>query len=253
MSAAVTFRIVDGLGRLTLERPEASNAVSPQTVADLDTALRAAEDGKCGAILLSAQGRNFCVGADLKHFASSQVPFAEELAHMADGFHAALLRLRALPCPIVAAVQGHAIGAGLGLALAADIVVAADDAKLATGYAKLGLSPDAGVSFFLTRALGPRRAATMLLTGRVLSAAEALEAGLADRIVARGDLELQADGLVRELLAGNPEAQAAIKRLTEAAWHAALAAHLDDERNRIVGIAGSPNVQALIRSMLASR
>ena len=113
---------------------------------DVLAAIDAAGRSGPGALLLTAEGSNFCVGADVKHLATVLDDLPAKLSAMADGFHAALADLAALSIPIVAAVQGHAVGAGFGLAMMADVIFAADDARFSTGYARLGLSADAGVS-----------------------------------------------------------------------------------------------------------
>src|SRR3546814_2044205 len=121
---------------------------------------------------------------------------------MATGFHAMLERLYRLPKPVVAAVQGTAIGAGFGLALAADLVVAGRSARFSTGYARLGLSADAGVSWFLTQALGPRQAGALLMTARFLGADEAHSLGLIDEVVEDEALPAAAETAARAFAAG---------------------------------------------------
>ena len=236
----VSFVEEAGFARLTLERPDAGNAITPELIYDLDAALVRAASSGAGAVLLGASGRNFCVGADLKYFAGRPDSIARDLGEMADAFHAALLRLTELPIPVVARVQGEAVGAGFGLMLAADHVVCAQDTRLSTGYARLGLSADAGVSLFLTRALGPRLARNLLMTSRFITGPEALALGLADECGARSDLDLLADQAARSFAHGPGAAFAAIKRLTaEAAGAPSLRAHLDRERDEIVRLAES--------------
>lgn len=183
MSAVVRTATDGGVVRIVLARPEAGNAVTPALIAALADAVALAERPETGAVLIEGEGRNFCVGADLRHFQRSTEPLPRQLDAMAVDFHAMLLRLASLPVPVVAAVQGHAVGGGLGLLLAADVVVAGQSARFSTGYAKLGLSADAGVSYFLTRTLGPRRARSLLMTARTIDAAHAKRWGLVDTLV----------------------------------------------------------------------
>src|SRR3546814_19118375 len=112
---------------------------------------------------------------------------------MATRFHVAQLRLCKLPVPIIAAVRGNAIGGGLGLALSADFLICTDTARFSTGYSRLGLSADAGVSYFLPRAVGARRAAALLIAARFLSAEAAVTLGIADRKVPEAKLDEAAD------------------------------------------------------------
>ena len=241
----------DGVARITFERPDAGNAVTPDFIDDLVTALARVAESGAGAVLLGAAGPNFCVGADLKHFASRVDGLADELDRMAKAFHAALASLVELPIPVVARVQGAAVGAGLGLMMAADYVVCAEDARLATGYVGLGLSADAGVSLFLTQALGPRLARSLLMSGRVITGREAVALGLADEGWPSQDLDAQADAVARRFADGPGPAYAAIKRLTaEAAFGPELRAHLDREREEIVRLAASGRLAQALKAMV---
>lgn len=247
--ALVRFQREGEAGLIILARSEAGNAVSPALIEDFATAVGDAEASSSRAILITAEGGNFCVGADIKHLAAPGADLADNLRHMANGFHAAQARLHALPVPIVAAVRGHAIGGGFGLALTADFIICADDASFATGYARLGLSADAGVSLFLTQAVGTRRANALLIDPRTIPAAEALSLGIVHEIVAGDQLEDRALGFARDLAAGPTAAFAAIKRLTNAAAMApALREHLDLEAKELVALAARDDVAGAIRA-----
>ncbi|MDB5577824.1 MAG: hypothetical protein JWR80_3000 [Bradyrhizobium sp.] len=251
VDALVTFVEHDSLAVITLDRPDSSNAVNPAFIADLGEAVARAAHPDISAVLLRANGAHFCVGADLKHFAARLGHLPEDLAAMANGFHAALAALYALPVPIVAAVDGAAVGAGFGLALAADMLIVSETARFSTGYAKLGLSADAGVSYFLTRALGERRARSLLMSARFVPGAEAHALGMADHCVARDALFETAMNQARALADGPTQAYAAIKRLTAAAASTlGLQTHLDRERDEIVALARHPRVRAAIEASL---
>ena len=227
-----------GIARLTLARPDAGNAITPELIDDFDSALVRAAGCGARAVLLGGAGRNFCVGADLKYLAGRSETIADDLQAMADAFHAALNRLTELPIPVVARVQGAAVGAGFGLMLAADHVVCARDTRLSTGYARLGLSADAGVSLSLTQALGPRLARNLLMTSRFVTGPGALTLGLADECCAGADLDRVADEAARRFVDGPGPGFAASKRLTaEAARAPAPRAHMDRERDEIVALA----------------
>lgn len=249
-SDKVTFAMEGRLGIITLSRPDRGNACDPDLIGQLLDAARRASREAIGALLLRAEGANFCVGADLRHFAGSDQPIADDLRSMADGFHEALALIAELPVPVVGAVQGNAVGAGFGLALACDHLLIADDAKFATGYVRLGLSSDAGVSYFLTRALGERLARSLLIVPRTIGAAEAMTLGLADRIVDAGSLVQAARELAGKLAGGPAGAYAAIKRLTAAAHSRPLRDHLDQERDEIVALARDPAVAERMRAIL---
>lgn len=247
----VTFEIDDGLGRLRLNRPSAMNAVSPAFVTDLRAAIGAAGRAGAGALLLTAEGPNFCVGADVKHLANVLDELPAELSAIADDFHAALADLAGLSIPIIAAVQGHAVGAGFGLAMMADVIFAADDARFSTGYARLGLSADAGVSWSLTRALGLRRARSLLLTARQITADDAHSMGLIDQVLPAPLLSKAAEDAALAFTRGPTPAYEAIKMLTaEAEMAEDFARHLTRERDSVVRLADHPQVRAAILSLV---
>ena len=242
-----------GLLAIMLNRPASSNAVTPALIAALTHAVEAAEAPEVKAVLLRGEGTNFCAGADLRHFAGHLDDVAGEMQVMATGFHAMLERFYNLPKPVVAAVQGTAIGAGFGLVLAADHVIASRGARFSTGYIRLGLSADAGVSWFLAQALGPRQAASLLMTARFLSAEEAAGFGLVDTLVEEEALAAAAMTAARAFADGPAEAYAAIKALTRAAPNNDLGRHLREEEAHVVRLARGPAVGAAMASLLKPR
>ena len=248
----VDFEQEGALGRMVFVRPESGNAVTPAMVQDFKAAVDAAESSSSRALLITAEGANFSLGADLKHLGATGGALATELEAMASAFHAVQTRLYALPIPIVAAVRGAAIGAGFGLALTSDFLFCAEDARFSTGYSRLGLSCDAGVSLFLTRAVGARRARAWLIDSRFVSAAEALSLGIVYRTVPADQLDDAALEFARQLTEGPTSAFAAIKRLTsEAAAMDDIHLRLDRETSEIVALAHRPDVLAAIKATLA--
>ncbi|RSU61370.1 enoyl-CoA hydratase/isomerase family protein [Sphingobium yanoikuyae] len=244
--ALVEYAREGAVGRLTLNRPEAGNAVDPALIADLAKAIDAACADPGRAILIDARGANFSLGGDVRHLAAAGNGVADVLRDMAARFHEAQLKLCELPLPIVSAVQGNAIGGGFGLALSADFILCTDTARFSTGYSRLGLSADAGVSYFLTRALGARRATALLISSCFLSAEEARTLGIVDDIVSEADLQSKALAFADQLASGPTAAYAAIKRLTDAARTSGLADHLDREAAEIVALAAGDQVPRAI-------
>ncbi len=242
-----------GLLTIRLDRAASSNAVTPDLIADLARAVARAEENDVRAVLLTGAGANFCAGADLRHFAGKLDHVAHELQSMATSFHAMLERLYRLPIPVVAAVQGTAIGAGFGLALAADLVMASRTARFSTGYARLGLSADAGVSWFLTQALGPRQAGALLMTARFLDAAEAKSLGLVDELAEPDALGAAAETAARAFANGPGGAYAAIKALTRAARGNDLPTQLMLEEEHVVRLARDPAVADAMAALLKPR
>lgn len=242
----VEFQQTADVGRIILNRPDAGNSINPALIDDLGKAVDAACTAPVRAILIQARGANFSLGGDVRHLLAAGGGAAAELHDMATRFHVAQLRLCHLPVPIVAAVRGNAIGGGFGLALSADFLICAATARFSTGYSRLGLSADAGVSYFLTRAVGARRAAALLIDARFMLADEAVATGIADRQVPDAELDEAAAHWAAELAAGPTSAFAAIKRLTDAALTNSLERQLSLETEEIVALAERKDVVAAI-------
>ena len=233
-SRRVEVTVEAGVVHVRLVRPEAGNAIDPVWVAQLEQAVSVAAGAGVRCMLLTAEGRAFSVGGDLVHFRGRLPRLAEELDQMISGYHATLGRLAALDVPVVCAVQGAAAGGALGLLWCADVVVAADDLKLATGFAGLGLSGDGGSSWFLPRLVGLRRARELILQNRVLSAEEAREWGLVSTIVPRDRLAPEARSVAERFAAGPTVAYGEMRRLLARSFSAGLDDQLAAERRAIV-------------------
>ncbi len=251
----VRYSVTDGLARIELLRPDAANAINEALSRDLRTAAaRCALDRSARALLISGDGSRFCVGGDLSLFAGTPGDALPALLdRMITDYHVALATLAALPLPVVCAVQGAAAGGGLGLLWAADLVVAADNAKFATGYSAVGLSPDGANSWYLPRLVGPRRAAQMMLQNRVLGAAEALESGLVSEVVPLAELTERATAVATGLANGPARGLAAMRRLLRQSWTATLEEQFDAERRAIVAVAGTTDAVAGIAAFAAGR
>jgi len=225
----------DGVARLRLARADVGNAIDMtwvQEFAESVATLAGNSDVRC--LLIDADGSAFTVGGDLGHLGQNLHRLADELVDMLTPFHEALAVLATFPAPVVCAVQGAVAGGGLGLLWAADIVIAADDLKLTTAFARLGVSGDGGSSWYLPRLVGLRRALQLTLECPVLDAAAALEYGLVTRVVACEDLVGLADNTARRLAAGPTVALALQRQLVRSAQdrtvEEGLAAELDAMR-----------------------
>jgi enoyl-CoA hydratase len=206
--AVLVEQVGDGITQITLNRPERLNAMNHALVSGLHDALDAlADDRGCRVIVLTGAGRGFCAGLDLTEGAAP--PEARGLGRVQAGMTvqksiAGLVpQMRAMPQPIVAAVNGAASGGGLALALASDVRIAAASARFNVAFVRIGLSGcDIGVSWLLPRLVGASRAFELLLTGRFVDAAEADRIGLVARVVGDGDV-VAAARQTAELIVGN--------------------------------------------------
>ncbi|MET9729874.1 enoyl-CoA hydratase-related protein [Streptomyces sp. NPDC006458] len=218
MADTVLYEVSDGLATITLNRPEAMNALNVATkVALRDAAQEAAADTAVRAILLTAAGeRAFCVGQDLKEHigllvADREAGGGQTMSTVREHYNPIARALMEAPKPVVAAVNGVAAGAGFGFALAADYRVVADTASFNTSFAGVALTADSGISWTLPRVIGPGRATDLLLFPRNISAQEALELGIANRVVSAGALRAEAEAVARGLAEGPTVAYAALK------------------------------------------
>lgn len=216
----------DGVATLTLNRPDALNALTAGLRGELLAALKeAARDETVRAVVLTGAGRAFCAGADLRG-GSAEREFRRVLT---TEYNPLVRAIRDLEKPVVAAVNGVAAGAGVSLALAADLVVAAADARFVPAFGRIGLVPDSGLTRTLVRALGRHRAAAILFLGDPLAAEEARVAGLVSRVVPAEQLGDEAAALARRLAEGPTRAIGLTKRLINHAEDVTLAESLAAE------------------------
>ena len=222
----------DGFRVVTLNRPARLNAFNEDMHRALRAALAEAEaDETCGALLLTGAGRAFCAGQDLSERMPGSGP-PRDLGASLDTFYNPLVRqLRALPFPVVAAVNGTAAGAGASLALHCDIVLAARSARFVQAFAKIGVVPDAGGSWLLPRLVGAARARGLALTAEPLSAETAAAWGLIWKAVDDDRLIAEAQALCAQFAAGPRLGLSLIKRTLDAAEENTLEAQLDLERD----------------------
>lgn len=207
-TASVICTVEKGLCRLTLNRPEKLNALSLATFEEIAAHLDRLESEDVGCLLLSGAGRSFCAGHDLKGLAAgSESGRAERIEN------GVIERLANLPFPVTASVRGHCYTGGLELVLAADIIVAAEDARFSDTHSKFDLVPIWGLTQRLPRRVGMAKAKEMMFTGRVYSGIEAVQMGLANFAVPTPDLERAVDALCGEILATSRRSNRAIKKL----------------------------------------
>ena len=232
MSQPILVSVEAGVQTITLNRPERLNAFNAEMHRMLRAALdQAGDDDAVRALLLTGTGRGFCAGQDLSERdvgADSAIDLSLTIESL---YNPLVRRLRELPKPIVCAVNGVAAGAGANIALACDLVLAARSASFIQAFAKIGLVPDSGGSWFLPRLAGRARAMGLALLGDRLGAQDAASWGLIWQAVDDDKLMAQASALARALAAGPTRAYALIKRALDASETNTLEAQLDLERD----------------------
>jgi 2-(1,2-epoxy-1,2-dihydrophenyl)acetyl-CoA isomerase len=248
------FSLDDGVARITLARPDNANALDLAMMRELmEASIACDEDVSVRAIVIDSEGRLFCAGGDLAEFARAGDGLARLLKEATVYLHAAISRLVRTRAPVIAAVQGHAAGAGFSLAMACDLVLAASSAKFTMAYTRAGLVPDGGSTYFLPRLIGRRRTLDLMLTNRTLSAAEALEWGLVSRVVEDDQLAAEALRLAREIAQGPTGAFGGVKRVVLRSESETLESQMEIEARAIADAARSADGQEGIRAFLAKR
>jgi 2-(1,2-epoxy-1,2-dihydrophenyl)acetyl-CoA isomerase len=197
-----------------INRPELSNTLDLRTAMDLlAAAMTCGRNPAVRAVILTGAGRNFCFGGDLRGMLSKGKAADAYLRELTTYLHEAISHFARMDAPLIAAVNGTAAGAGVGLVAMADLAICAESSKFNLAYTAVGLTPDAGTSFLLPRIIGAKRAMELLLLNRALTAEEALSWGLVNQVVPDGELMSAAQSLAERLAAGATRAFGRTKRL----------------------------------------
>lgn len=236
---------------ITLNRPDRGNAIDVETAAGLADAVRE-RPGSSRAVLLSGAGPRFCVGGDVSAFADAEDPGAF-VGALAAAWHIAVRELLACPVPVVLAVHGAVAGAAVGLLGACDIAVCGRPTTIRPAYASLGLSPDGGTSWLLSRTLGEQRAIALMLTNGSLDADQALAAGLVATVVDGPILAETASRLAQQLADGPVRAFVRTRQLVRLASGRTLEEHLDDEGRLIAESANDVEGREGVRAFAERR
>ena len=230
------FEVTDNVGVITLDRPDAANSLNKVMADELfDVAVRC--DSEARAVILTASGDMFCSGGDLKLFNSQGDGLPAFLMQTASMMHAAVTRFQYMDAPVIMAVNGTAAGAGFSLALSGDYVLAAEGAKFISAYTASGLTPDGSSTYFIAKHVGLLRAKELVLTNRLLTADEAVEWGIANKVVPADQLMDEAMTVAGRFAKGPTKAFGGAKRLLLSAFNASLESQLDAESRSIVDMA----------------
>ncbi|MBL0418955.1 enoyl-CoA hydratase [Ramlibacter sp. AW1] len=239
---------------LTISNPEQRNALGPEIYAAGVEALSVAETlPEVRSVVITGDGANFCAGGNLQRLLDNRRKPPEVQAQSIEGLHNWIEAIRTFPKPVIAAVEGAAAGAGFSLCLACDLIVAADNAVFVMAYAGVGLSPDGGATWSLTRAMPRQLASELLLAGERIGAARLHQLGVVNRIAAPGAALADALALGERLNQRAPNALASIKELLGEAPEASLTRQLAAERDHFVANLHHPNAGIGIQSFLAKK
>ena len=242
MSEMVLWEIRNGVGHIVLNQPDQGNVISTPMAHALAAVVQQARRTDIGAVLISATGKQFCVGGDIREFVQNREQLPQLIAEILGLLNPTMQTLANLPVPVISAIQGSLGGGGLGLGLCADIVLASNQVFLRGGYSAIGLSPDLGSSYYLSRRAGAARAKYLLMSNRPISAQECLRLGIFDALQ-----------LAEELAAGATNSLAHIKKLCDSAHSHDLQQHLQREQQAITDCAIHPNSREGIAAFLEKR
>ena len=254
--ATVLLDIRDDIAHIILNRPGAMNALNLEMAKELlDAAMQCDETTGVRAVVIAGAGKMFCAGGDVKRFgaedADEQLP--TYVRAITTYLHAAISSLARMNAPVIAAVEGSAAGGGMSLALACDLIIAAESARFTAAYTRIGLCPDGSMTYSLSRLVGVRRALELTLTNRTLTAAEALDWGIVTAVAPDGEALLRADELARQFAQGPTLAYGATKRLIHAGWSETLETQMLAESQAISAMSGTADASEGMAAFLAKR
>lgn len=220
----IRLAIDDGLATITIDRPEVKNSLDTATLQELHSTLGMIEDRRdVGALVLTGRGDAFCAGVNLKGYdLEDRDAFRAGFREVAMWWHQMLHRIVRIRMPVLAAVNGVAVGGGLGLTLAADMAICNENATFYASWMSNGIANDGGSSYSLTRIVGFRRAMELMLTNRTLDAYEAQEWGIVNRVYEADEFGKMTDKIGRELAAGPTHLQALVKETLHDGWRRSL-------------------------------
>jgi 2-(1,2-epoxy-1,2-dihydrophenyl)acetyl-CoA isomerase len=252
--ALVLLDIADGIANIRFNRPRQLNAITVEMATGFhQAALQASQDASVRVIVLSGAGRAFMAGGDLGYFraAGEQAPQAARV--LIEPIHAAVAILAQASQPVLASLHGAVAGAGMSLALGADLAIAADDVVFNLAYVNVGNSPDCSASWTLPRIVGLRKALEIALLADNIDAAEALRLGLVNRVVPAASLPDETQKLARRMARSAPLAMAGIKRLMRVSLEHPIGRQLDEEAASFASIAGSADFREALAAFFDKR
>ncbi len=252
--AHVLYEVRGQVAVITLNRPRAKNAFSPEMITLWKDFLeKARDDRNVRVIIVTGKGETFCSGGDIRDMAEGKLKSWDMKRFLWDGVHRIALTLEDLDKPVIAAINGAAMGAGLDMALMCDFRVSSDRARLAESYINLGLIPGDGGAWFLPRLVGTSKALELLLTGDVLTAEEARDLGIVNRVAPHDKLMEETLRFAEVMAAKPPLAVRMMKRAVYQAQTSTLRAHLDYISSQLSLLSETEDHQEAARAFLEKR
>jgi len=210
----ITYGLSDGIATVTLNRPEVFNALDAQLARELhDAIIESSEDEAVRVVVLTGTGRAFCAGGDVKGFCDTIDTIGAHVKRLTTEIHGAVSRMIRMPKPVISAVNGVAAGGGMSLALAGDLILATESARFTMAYTQIGASPDGSSTFTLPRLVGVKRALELTLLNPVLSAQEAKEWGIVNRVYPDDEFQAEVQNIATQLAQGPTLAYSRTKAL----------------------------------------
>lgn len=250
----VLYEVKGHIAVITLNRPEAKNAFSPEMIRLWQEYLeKAKQDDAIRAIIVTGNGDTFCSGGDIRDMAEGKLKSWDMKQFLWDGVHRIVLTLEDLDKPVIAAINGAAMGAGMDMAIMCDLRVCSEKAKLAESYIMMGLVPGDGGAYFLPRVAGLPKALELLLTGDVINAEEALRLGIVNKVTSHDRLMSEAMKLAEKIAARPPLAIRMTKRAVYQGLTNTLRSHLDYISSQISLLSETKDHQEAARSFLEKR
>ncbi len=250
----VLYRVEGPIAFITLNRPEVKNTFSAEMITLWRESLEAARvDSNVRVIIVTGKGDTFCSGGDIREMSEGRLRLWEMKRFLWEGVHRIALTLEDVDKPVIAAINGAAMGAGLDMALMCDLRVCSDQAKLSESYILLGLVPGDGGAYFLPRLVGIGKALEMLLTGDVLTPEEALKIGLVNRVVPHARLMEETKRLAEKIASRPPLALRMMKRAVYQAQSSTLRAHLDYISSQLALLSETQDHQEAAKAFVEKR
>lgn len=251
--SGIEWSVDHGVGRIVLNRPEHYNALGFESSAALARGIGEVVADRPRVVVVQARGPIFCAGGDIADFVRAGHQLEELVEIILETLLPAYLQLAQAACPVVTVVNGPVGGAGVGLALCGDFVLASDAMKLRTGYAAIGLSPDVGASYFLARRVGILRAQQWLMLSDAIDAQLCLASGAVDQVHPAAELDTAVMALVRRLCSSAPASLSAIKRLAQESTALSLQEHLALEKQLLQACARTADAREGVAAFMARR